>query len=70
MPETTTTTTPVTMQDLRVNMFASSMAVLGAVGMVWWATSKGKKGRFWWGLGGFLAGGATGRVIDYFKNGK
>lgn len=72
MAETTTTDTSsaMTMEQLKSNAFATSMAVLGCIGFVIWANKTGKKGKFWWGLGGFLAGGAAGRVIDYMKNGQ
>lgn len=57
-------------QQAKANAFASGLAIIGCVGMVMWAANKGKKGKFWWGLGGFLGGGAVGRTIDYFRNNK
>lgn len=70
MAESTTTTAGITMEQLKSKMFTSSMSVLGATGLVIWAHKNKKKGKFWWGLGGLLAGGALGGVIDYFKNSK
>jgi len=60
----------VTMDDLKQKRFGIAISILGAFGTVVWATSKGKKGRFWWGLGGWIAGGAIGTIIDVMTSKK
>lgn len=48
---------------LKTVVLRSSLAVLGGVGAVVYATMKNHKGRFWWFLGGSLAGGAIGTMV-------
>lgn len=46
-------------------VFAGAFWIIGGVATAIWANEKGKKGKFWWFMGGALIGGAIGGIIDY-----
>jgi len=53
---------------MKQHLFGTSLWVLGGIGLVIWATKKGRKGRFWWFLLGSTGGSAVGYIIDGLKN--
>lgn len=44
--------------------FQAALGTIGAVSAVVWATMKGRKGRFWWWIGGGMVGGSIGYLLD------
>jgi hypothetical protein len=66
MESNVTTNTPITAVYSR--KFQVSFGVLGGVGTVIWASQTGRKGKFWWWVGGSLAGQAIGYLIDGMVN--
>lgn len=60
----TQSATPPKAEDVnKLLLLSGSMACLCAVGAVVFAATTGRKGKFWWFIGGSMAGGAMGRLI-------
>lgn len=51
-------------EDVLKHKWALSLSTILAVGAVVFAATTGRKGKFWWFIGGSMVGGAMGRLID------
>jgi hypothetical protein len=50
--------------ELKARKWGIALWAIGGVSAVIWATNTGRKGRFWWFIGGGILGSAVGLIID------